>query len=96
MTTHYVRDDCDRNLVDCEVTKGDVRCVVDVEAFAALLLDGNQPHSQSQIIQDFKAIQEIRQTWFELTPRPKITLKQFVTDSLQKLARDYDLCHITD
>jgi hypothetical protein len=94
--THFIRDIYNRSLVDCEVTKDDLRCLVVVDHYSRFLLQ-NHYTKWPEIIQDFTAIQEIRGTWFEATPRPAVPLNEFVADAFKSLIAKYTGLHyVTD
>jgi hypothetical protein len=93
--THFIRDENGLSIVDCEVNKDDVRCLVDVEYFANFLLRKHYTH-WSAIIDDFKALQEIRGTWFEGQNRNWPDLRSFVETAFRNIAAKWGLQYITD
>ena len=94
--THFIRDSQNNSIVDCETTKDDVRCLVDVRHFANYLLRSHYS-KWDEIINDFAAIQELRGTWFESTPRPNMTTREFAAAACRELVFKHPgLCYVTD
>lgn len=90
--THYLRKGR-LNVVDVEAGRDDIRCVVCVDGFSAVLLE--DARDSMEVIDDFRTLQEIRGCWWEIDGR-KTKSDEFVRDRLLVVASRYGLQYVSD
>jgi len=93
---HYLRAQNGKNLVDCQVTKDDIRVVVDIRVFADTLLE--LPRSlQEEFIKNVQEIDELRGTWWESVDRLTYKPDPFVASRFQPFVQDWPIfTYVTD
>ena len=92
--THYLRNNDNKTVVDVQTTQVDIRCVIVIKEYSALLLafGFGDPY---EFIDDMSQLQELRGEWFE-NPNQKETPDEFVEKRLKAIAEKWDMVYATD
>jgi hypothetical protein len=87
LTTHYLLRN-GKTIVDVEVTKDDLHCVVCIDEYSSLLIA--KQTRQDDVIVDFHMLQEIRGEWHENQTTVE-SLNEFVKRRLREIGDKYTL-----
>ena len=90
---HFLRTHDNITVVEADEYHLDFSLLVDVEAFARLLLNTNPPE-QEDLIMEFSTLQELRGEWFETNPPG--TMTNFIAQRFKKIGAKYNLGYVTD
>lgn len=90
--THYLRRN-GKSIVDVEASKIDLRCVICIFEYSAILL--SETYRQDEVISDFDNLSEMRGEWHE-DPEQFESPDEFVKRRLCEVGNKYDLQYVTD
>lgn len=91
---HFLRNNINRTVIECQVTKTDLSSAVDIFHYSNELLGSE---NQDKLIADIANLNEIRGTWWE---REKDfgdwkTIDEFVASEFKKVAKRHRLAYVT-
>ena len=90
--THYLRQN-GSTVVDVDATNDDIRSVVCIASYSKLLL--GEKSRQSEMIDDFDGLQELRGEYHE-TPNQQETPDELAARRLKEIGTKYSLEYVTD
>jgi hypothetical protein len=97
---HFLRNNKNRTIIECETTKNDLSCAVDLELYSKMLLeyanDDKQLLRPEVLIEDFSRLYDLRRIWFENDPEENESIDDFVKQEFEGVALLWDLCYVTD
>jgi len=95
--THFLRRN-GKTVVDLDVWKDDLSCVVCIREYSILLLlTPSIAVRMEEVIPDFDNLQEIRGEWHErVKEKGEETLEDFVTRRMKEVAKKHGLQYVTD
>lgn len=102
---HFIRNENNDTIVDVDATEDDIHVVVLILGYTRLLLDRfvttsrlvtpRARHSQTELVNDFASLQELRAEYFE-TNYDKETTDELAERRLREIAEKYGLGYVTD
>lgn len=90
---HFIRDENNNTIVDCESLKDDLRVSIDIFYYSIFLLSSD---NQPDVINDFNEVSELRGAWFETDAHQKYTPAEFARKILPIYAKKHNLYYVED
>lgn len=91
---HFLRNNINRTVIECQVTKTDLSSAVDIFQYSNMLLGSD---FQDTLIKDIGVLNEIRGTWWEHEKDfgDWKSIDDFVASEFKRVAKAYHLNYIT-
>ncbi len=92
---HFLRNQDNRTLIECEVYDRDLSAAVDLEEYSLYLLNKIKKSEREDFIYDMNYLNDIRGRWWEDDPGVQ-TPEEFVTEEYTRVAKKWNLYYVTD
>jgi|GEM_PF-4534905 len=94
---HFLRDNNNRTIAECEISNDDLHSSVDIEVYSEILLNIRDEAVRPNFISDIQSLNEIRGGWWEVESEiGNKTMEEYVEDCFVKIADDWGLNYVTD
>ena len=95
---HFLRNNKNRTIVECEVYNSDLHSATDIEVYSNMLLSLDEWDEQKEFINDIAYLDELRGIWWEHleTRQTNETMEKFVENEFKRIADKWYLTYITD
>ena len=91
---HFLRNDVNRTVIECQVTKTDLSSAVDIFQYSNELLGSE---TQDKLIADISSLNEIRGAWWEKQKDfgDWKSIDEFVASEFKRVGKTHHLTYIT-
>jgi hypothetical protein len=97
---HYLRTSNNRTIIECEVTKEDLSCSVNILEYSRMLLNLNEANKgyAKSFLNDIDSLSDIRGLWWEREQDfgDWKSTDEFVKSQFNEVAKRWGLSYITD
>lgn len=92
---HFLREQNNRTIIECEVYDSDLSASVDLEEYSLYLINKITKSQREDFIYDLNYLNDIRGRWWEDDPGVQ-TPEEFVAEQFLRVAKKWDLVYVTD
>ncbi len=92
---HFLRDENNRTLIECETYDKDLSTVINVYNYSFYLLNKVAPDDRVIFVASFDYLSEIRGAYFE-NDLDTQTAQEFVAEEFKDMAKKWNLNYVTD
>jgi hypothetical protein len=94
---HFLRDNKNNTIIECEVTEDDLSSSVNLESYSEFLWNIEDYAILQEFISDMDSLNEIRGGWWEVENETgNRDMEQYVEDCFKEVADKWHLNYITD
>ncbi len=95
---HFLRNENNRTIIECEVYKDDLSAGTNIENYSAMLIELHNKDLHHPFISDISQLDQIRGWWWEMAKDSGNykSIDDFVKEKFMEVAKKYDLNYVTD
>ncbi len=95
---HFLRNENNRTIIECEVYKDDLSAGTSIENYSTMLIDLHNKDLHHPFISDISQLDQIRGWWWEMAKDSGNykSIDDFVKEKFMEVAKKYDLNYVTD